>query len=121
MFWTRFYELCLKKGSRPNPVGREIGVSSGVITNWKNGAIPSGEMLVRIADYFDVSIDYLLGRSDSPKIECPAEKAPSAVPPSSNVVYIRGSDGFSKAVSLSDQDWETVLRILNALEQENHS
>ena len=62
MFWERFYSLCEEKGLKPNPVGKDIGVSSGIITKWKQGTIPSGEILIKISDYFDCSIDYLLGR-----------------------------------------------------------
>lgn len=65
MFWDRFYELCLKKGTKPNPLAKELGISSGIITKWKSGSTPSGEMLTKIADYLDCSVDYLLGRENS--------------------------------------------------------
>ena len=55
-------------GKRPNPIGREIGLSSGIISKWKNGGIPNGETLMKLASYFDVSIDYLLGLSPFIKI-----------------------------------------------------
>ena len=32
MFWKRFYNLCLQNGKRPNPIGKEIGLSSGIIS-----------------------------------------------------------------------------------------
>lgn len=68
MFWKRFYNLCLRCGKRPNPIGKEIGLSSGIISKWKNGGIPNGETLMKLADYFDVSVDYLLGLSPYIKI-----------------------------------------------------
>ena len=68
MFWNRFYELCLKKGTKPNPLAKELGISSGVITKWKSGGTPGGEMLSKIADYLDCSVDYLLGRTDNPEV-----------------------------------------------------
>ena len=68
MFWKRFYNLCLRSGKRPNPIGREIGLSSGIISKWKNGGIPNGATLMKLASYFDVSIDYLLGLSPFIKI-----------------------------------------------------
>lgn len=69
MFWKRFYELCINKNTKPNPVAKDIGISSGVITKWKNGTtIPNGETLIKIADYLDCSVDYLLGRTDNPEV-----------------------------------------------------
>lgn len=64
MFWERFYSLCQEIGKKPNPVGKEIGVSSGAITKWKNGTIPPADTLLSIAEYFHVSLDYLLGNTD---------------------------------------------------------
>ncbi|MBQ7283973.1 MAG: helix-turn-helix transcriptional regulator, partial [Oscillospiraceae bacterium] len=29
-------------------------------TKWKNGSVPTGETLQKLADYFGVSVDYLL-------------------------------------------------------------
>lgn len=63
-FWEIFSKLCVQVGKRPNPVVKEIGVSSAAIANWKAGSIPNGETLMKIADYFNVSVDYLLGRTD---------------------------------------------------------
>lgn len=69
MFWKRFYELCISKNTKPNPVAKDIGISSGVVTKWKNGTtIPNGETLIKIADYLDCSVDYLLGRTDNPNV-----------------------------------------------------
>ncbi len=62
VFWTRFYNLCIEKKTKPNPLAQQIGVSSGAVTKWKNGTIPPADVLIKIADYFETSIDYLLGR-----------------------------------------------------------
>ena len=64
MFWERFSEECTLAGKKPNPVAKELGVSSGTVTGWKNGALPKPEILSKIASYFDVSVDYLLGKTN---------------------------------------------------------
>ena len=64
MFWNKFIELCEMNNIKPNPLGKELGVSSESLTKWKNGAIPGAETLVKIADRFDVSVDYLLDRTE---------------------------------------------------------
>ena len=62
MFYDRFKQLCEKKGVSCNKAAREIGLSNATPTKWKKtGATPVGETLDRIAAYFDVSTDYLLG------------------------------------------------------------
>lgn len=70
MFWERFYHLCEINNKKPTPIGKELGISSGIITAWKKeGHCPSGEMLIKIANYFGCSIDYLVGRSDCIEIQ----------------------------------------------------
>lgn len=67
MFWDIFYQLCEENNTKPNSVAKMIGVSSATCTKWKNGAVPNGETLLKLADCLNVSVDYLLGRTDEPK------------------------------------------------------
>ena len=67
MFWDNFYNLCVKKGIKPNPVAKELGISSASLTKWKNGTTPNSDALQKIAEYFDVSVDYLLGIRTTPR------------------------------------------------------
>ena len=66
-FWDRFYNLCLKVGSKPNPVCKELGFSNAVSSHWKAGQLPGATSLKKIANYFNVSTDYLLGKTDIKK------------------------------------------------------
>lgn len=67
MFWDRFYNLCKKVDKSPNAVVKELGMSTATATNWKtSGRTPNGDTLRLVADYFNVSADYLLGRTDEP-------------------------------------------------------
>jgi len=65
MFWERFVNECEKVNKKPNPVAKELKISSGTVTGWKNGAIPNSVALDKLSNYFNVSIDYLLGREDA--------------------------------------------------------
>ena len=48
-------------------VARELGVSKQSVSNWENDNIlPSIDMLIKIARFFSVSTDYLLGREEKP-------------------------------------------------------
>ncbi len=64
MFWERLTGLCDEIKIKPNNVTKAIGVSNAIATKWKNGTVPNGETLVLIADYFNCSIDYLMGRTE---------------------------------------------------------
>lgn len=44
-----------------------LGVSSQAVSKWENGSYPEGDLLPRIADYFEVSIDYLYGKGSEGK------------------------------------------------------
>ena len=45
-------------------------VTKQCVSNWENdNVVPSIEMLCKIADFFDVSTDYLLGRSEKRVVE----------------------------------------------------
>ena len=64
MFWNIFYDLCVLHKTKPNPVAKKLGISSGAVTAWKNGKVPHHETLIKIADYFGVTVDYLLGQEE---------------------------------------------------------
>lgn len=64
-FFERYTELCKSIGETPNSVGKQLGLSSGSITAWKNGTVPRTAALTKISTFFDVSTDYLLGNEES--------------------------------------------------------
>lgn len=66
MFWEQYQNLCQQIGKSPNGVAKELGLSSGTVTFWKNGKIPKSDTLQKIADYFNVTVDQLLN-GDPPK------------------------------------------------------
>lgn len=69
MFQTfdRIKELAKKQGLSINSLEEKLGYSRNTIYNLKSSK-PSTERISEIADYFNVSTDYLLGRTDNPSI-----------------------------------------------------
>lgn len=65
MFWDNFYNICKAKGTTPNAICKEIGLSNSVATNWKNGTMPKADVLLKIAELLNCSTDYLLGHSNN--------------------------------------------------------
>lgn len=69
MFSTfeRIKELCKKRGISLNTLEENLGYSRNTIYSLKKQK-PNAERISEIADYFQVSTDYLLGRTDNPAI-----------------------------------------------------
>jgi len=62
----RIFKLLEKKGITQYRLSKDIGVSEGLISEWKGGKCkPTTERLIKLAKYFGVSIDYLLGVTDN--------------------------------------------------------
>ena len=72
MFFEKYSALCSKVGKSPNKVAKELSISSGSVTEWKKGRVPQNATVSKIAKYFDVSVDYLFGRTDE-KVPVPSE------------------------------------------------
>lgn len=65
MFEERIKELRTSMGLNQIQFGRKLFVTKQCISNWENGNIqPSIDMLIKIAQTFSVSADYLLGLSN---------------------------------------------------------
>lgn len=66
MLFERIKELAKKRGVSLKKVATDLGFGENTIYKWKTQS-PKGEYLEKVADYFDVTVDYLLGRTDTPQ------------------------------------------------------
>ncbi len=66
-FFEKYTELCKKNGMSANGAAKEIGLPSSSVTNWKQGRMPQVDSLLKVAKYFSVSVDWLLGNTDEKK------------------------------------------------------
>ena len=65
IFAERLKELRPEKNISRSKLAEELFVSERLVCYWENGKREcSFEMLIKIADFFGVTIDYILGRSD---------------------------------------------------------
>ncbi len=63
----RLLGLIQAQGITQKNLSDKLHISTGNISDWKTGrSAPKADALVKIADYFRVSTDYLLGRTDVP-------------------------------------------------------
>lgn len=70
-FKNRFVELANELGEKSKTKSADkIGISNTTYSNAYNyGIIPKTSSLIRIADYFNISIEYLIGNTDNDKFE----------------------------------------------------
>lgn len=59
------YELRKTKAITQDELAKYVGVSAQAVSKWEKGGVPDTELLPKIADFFEVSIDKLFGRCDS--------------------------------------------------------
>lgn len=59
--FDRLKSLCDKQGISINDLEEKLDIGKNSLYSWKKG-IPKGTNLIKVADYFNVSTDYLLGR-----------------------------------------------------------
>ncbi|HIU39818.1 MAG TPA: helix-turn-helix transcriptional regulator [Candidatus Aphodocola excrementigallinarum] len=83
-------------------IGDIVGLTGGAVSRWENELTqPDNDSLIKLAKYFNVSTDYLLG----------IEKNKEEIDPLDDIL-------FSKAKDLSDEDKKAVLGIINALKKD---
>lgn len=64
---AQFKRIRMEMGLTQRQVADGIGVAEQAYQRYEYGrTIPSAHVLIALADYFDVSLDYLVGRSDDP-------------------------------------------------------
>lgn len=61
VFSTQLQKLRKARGVKQEQLAEHLGVSTQAVSKWENGSYPDGDLLPRIAKFFDVSIDYLYG------------------------------------------------------------
>lgn len=79
MFKEKFIRLCNERGEPPTVVCQKIGITSSAFSKWTDQSVPRKATLMRIADYFGVSVSYLLGVADDPDpiaLIDPSKKSP---------------------------------------------
>ena len=68
--WEIFEKLIKEKGLTAYKVSQATGIGRSTFTDWKNGrSIPGTDKLIKIAEYLEVSVEYLKTGKESVNIE----------------------------------------------------
>lgn len=101
----RIKELCKSRSITVSKLEEILGLPSNTIYQWKK-RVPGTERLQLVADYFHVSIDYLLGRTDTPSTNTDEQQKKLTIEEALKVVM--GSDGKE----LTENDREVLQGII---------
>ena len=105
MFGDIFVSLLKMKNCTAADVARGTGISNGVLGDYKyNRKKPSQENLNKLANFFGVSVDYLLGRD--PGIEKSSAENPAELEELLNSPYLR--ETYEKLVRMNPEELELV-------------
>lgn len=105
--FDRIKYLAKKQGKSINDIEREMGYSQNTLYRLKT-TNPSSKKLQEIADHFQVSTDYLLGRTDNPNIGVAPEERKLTVEEA--LASVMSSDGKP----LTDNDRRILTELIEA-------
>ena len=111
MFFTfeKIKELADKQGISLNKLEEKLGFSRNTIYNMKKST-PNVERVSMIADYFNVSTDYLLGRTDNPNVA--SEIFTTADGRTVDLSNLRERVVLFDGKPLSDEDVDKIAQII---------
>lgn len=98
MFSIRLKELRMKNGLSQRELANVFKVSTGTVGNWEVGSRePDFSTIIKLADYFRVSVDYLIGHSDN----------------STNQIGVKGTEQIGESFSTEEKNLIKDYRTLN--------
>lgn len=113
--YERVQHLAKNQGLSVRELGNKLNIGPTTLYKWKKQT-PKSDILIKVADYFGVSTDYLLGRSDDKYDLSPQEKIDIGVEAEKMMKGLNdeGSVNFY-GEPMSDEDKEATLSALNLL------
>lgn len=106
MFYDVLKKECEKQGVKITPIVLECGGAKGSISNWKKGASPNSDIVLKLAQRLGVSTDYLLGN-----VPAQVTAVNNSVAAGGNIdAPITIKNGHERLLSAQERD---LLRIYN--------
>lgn len=106
-------------GTTPTPVAVKLGMGRGAMSQWKKGSIPNGDTLIKIADYFKVSIDYILEMTDDPTPPKQNTNPPVAMPNLGAQIITIGQGGELVTFNLPPKQVPKAKKLLEVLAEDD--
>lgn len=76
MFYEQLKQACKEKHTSITATLKQIGIGTANGTYWKNGSVPSSDIVVQLSEFLNVSTDYLLKGKEksSPTVQLTADE-----------------------------------------------
>ena len=105
----RLFEMMNEKGVKGVDITRDLHISSGNISDWKNGkSAPSRGTLTSLANYLGTTAEYLLGETD-------IKEKPSEQTEDEELV----AEFIELMESLSDDELQQTMNFIKFIKQQN--
>lgn len=103
---TRLRELRDRIGVNQDVVAEACDISRVALTRYENGQrVPRAQIAARLADYYGVSVDYLLGR----------DPTPAPIPAKEMTPADRRAEGRKLLEEMSDEEYERAVAVLKLM------
>lgn len=109
MFKENFIRLCNKIGKSPTAVCKDLDLSNSVYTQWTETSVPRKATLMKIADYFNVSVETLI-KDDNEKELPESEKLENCV------VFHR--DGKTEIKKLTKEQAKFLKAVIDSMDDD---
>ena len=60
-FYENYVRLCNIAGKKPTALAEELGITRATASRWSRGMVPSYPNLIKLADFFGISVGELVG------------------------------------------------------------
>ena len=113
MFYDNYIRLCNSVNKTPSAVAVEMGISKTSVNRWKNGSYPTDATMLKIANYFGVTVEELAkGKTKENTALLDGEKQ-KETPTPNNGSERKDLDGLIERIKQSDaQTIEMIRRIV---------
>lgn len=108
---SRILELMQNEGLTAHQLEVRAGLSNASVQAWRNGRNkPSLDAISKLSDYFGVSVDYLLGKTDDPTPPKKSDGKPKLyVPPEYASVMVAFAGGTE---NLTQEDIDSIIEFI---------
>lgn len=116
MYYEHFEKLCKERNTNASQVSKATGIATATLTNWKHGNYtPKQDKLQKIADYFNVPVDYLMTGEHPTSGYYFDERTAEIAEAIANNKELGGL--FDAARNATPEDLQTVQTLLEALKK----